>query len=206
MRRVLYLWLPHWPIDRMRRSARMLSRRKNSGAPAEEIPFATVIEAAGRRLLAAVNPAAAAAGLAPGMPLADALSFLPGLATAAAEPAEDMAALRRLAEWCGRYSPWTAPDGADGVRVEITGSAHLWGGEVALAADLTARLDRQGIACRIAVADTLGAAWALARFAPIGERIVDPAAGETCAPASPHCRSKRCASTRPPPRGCGGWV
>ncbi len=114
----------------------MLSRRKNSGAPAEEAPFATVIEAAGRRLLAAVNPAASAAGLAPGMPLADALSFLPGLATAAAEPAEDMAALRRLAEWCGRYSPWTAPDGADGVRVEITGSAHLWGGEPALAADL----------------------------------------------------------------------
>ena len=144
MRRVLYLWLPRWPIDRMRRSARMSSRRKNSAAPAEDAPFATVIEAAGRRLLAAVNPAAAAAGLAPGMPLADALSFLPGLATAAAEPAEDMAALRRLAEWCGRYSPWTAPDGADGVRVEITGWAHLWGGEAALAADLDARLASPG--------------------------------------------------------------
>ena len=150
----------------------MLSRRKNSAAPAEDAPFATVIEAAGRRLLAAVNPAASAAGLAPGMPLADALSFLPGLATAAAEPAEDMAALRRLAEWCGRYSPWTAPDGADGVRVETTGSAHLWGGEPALAADLMSRLDRQGIASRIAIADTLGAAWALARFAQPGERIV----------------------------------
>src|SRR5205085_10022473 len=92
------------------------------------IPFATVADAAGRRLLAAVNPVAAAAGLAPGMPLADALSFLPGLVTALAKPAEDAAALRRLAEWCGRYSPWTAPDGADGVRVEITGSAHLWRG------------------------------------------------------------------------------
>jgi protein ImuB len=177
MRRVLYLWLPRWPIDRMRRSGealseRGLSHRKDSAAPAEEAPFATVIEAAGRRLLAAVNPAASAAGLAPGMPLADALSFLPGLATAAAEPAEDMSALRRLAEWCGRYSPWTAPDGADGVRVEITGSAHLWSGEPALAADLMSRLDRQGIASRIAVADTLGAAWALARFAQMGERIV----------------------------------
>jgi protein ImuB len=150
----------------------MLSRGKNSAASAEEAPFATVIEAAGRRLLAAVNPAASAGGLAPGMPLADALSFLPGLATAAAEPAKDMAALRRLAEWCGRYSPWMAPDGADGVRVEITGSAHLWGGEPALAADLMSRLDRQGIASRIAIADTLGAAWALARFAQPGERIV----------------------------------
>ncbi len=136
--------------------------------PAEAAPFATVIEAAGRRLLAAVNPAAAAAGLAPGMPLADALSFLPGLATAAAEPAADRAALRRLAEWCGRYSPWTAPDGVDGVTIETTGSAHLWGGESALAADLAARLDRRRVACRIAIADMLGAAWALARFAQSG--------------------------------------
>ena len=167
MRRVMYLWLQRWPIDRRR-----LSRRENSGAPAEEIAFATVVDAAGRRLLAAVNPAAAVAGLAPGMPLADALSFLPGLATAAAQPAEDAAALRRLAEWCGRYSPWTAPDGTDGVRVEITGSAHLWGGEKALAADLMARLDRRQIATRIAIADTLGAAWATARFAEMGRGAV----------------------------------
>ena len=160
MRRVLYLWLQHWPIDRQR-----LSRRKDSGAPAEEVPFATVADAAGRRLLAAVNKAAAAAGLAHGMPLADALSFFPGLATAAAEPAEDAAALRRLAEWCGRYSPWTAPDGIDGVKIEITGSAHLWGGEEALAADLMARLDRRHLTTSIAIADTLGAAWATARFA-----------------------------------------
>ena len=102
------------------------------------------------------------------MPLADALSFFPGLATAPAEPAEDAATLRRLAEWCGRYSPWTAPDGTDGVRVEITGSAHLWGGEAALAADLMTRRDCRGIAGLIAIADTLGAAWAMARFAEMG--------------------------------------
>ena len=142
-----------------------LPHRKGSIAPVEEAPFATVINAAGRRLLAAVSPAAAAAGLAPGMPLADALSFVPGLATAAAEPAQDAAALRRLAEWCGRYSPWTAPDAPDGVKIEITGCAHLWGGEEALAADLITRLARQGITGHIAIADTLGAAWACARLA-----------------------------------------
>jgi protein ImuB len=173
MRRIMYLWLPRWPIDRRR-----LSQRKNIGAPAEEAPFATVADIAGRRLLAAVNPAATAAGLAPGMPLADALSFLPGLATALAKPAEDAAALRRLAEWCGRYSPWTAPDGADGVRIEITGSAHLWGGERALAADLAVRLDRRGIASRIVIADTLGAAWGKARFAEAGDSVVILPPGE----------------------------
>jgi protein ImuB len=169
----MYLWLPRWPIDRRR-----LSQRKNIGASAEETPFATVADAAGRRLLAAVNPAATAAGLAPGMPLADALSFLPGLATALAKPAEDAAALRQLAEWCGRYSPWTAPDGADGVRIEITGSAHLWGGEKPLAADLAARLGRWGVASRIVIADTLGAAWAMAHFAEAHDSVVILASGE----------------------------
>ncbi len=180
MRRVMYLWLQHWPIDRRR-----LSQRKNSGAPAEEAPFATVADAVGRRLLAAVNQAAAAAGLAPGMPLADALSFFPGLTTAAAEPAEDAAALRRLAEWCNRYSPWTAPDGTDGVRIEITGSAHLWGGEAALATDLMARLDRWRIAARIAIADTLGAAWATARFTEMGKDPVILPPGDCRAALAP---------------------
>jgi protein ImuB len=132
----------------------------------DEPPFATVVAAGGRQLLAAVNPEAAARGLAAGMPLADALSFLPGLMTRPAELAEDAAALRRLAEWCGRYSPWTAPDGSDGVKIEVTGSAHLWGGEAELAADLSRRLARQGVAHRLAIADTLGAAWAVAQFAP----------------------------------------
>jgi protein ImuB len=167
MRRVMYLWLPRWPIDRLR-----LSAPKNSGLPAEEIPFATVADAAGRRLLAAVNPAAAAAGLATGMLLADALAFLPGLATTPAQPAEDAAALCRLAEWCGRCSPWTAADGTDGVLIEITGSAHLWGGEAALAADLASRLDRWRVTARIAIADTIGAAWATARFAEAGRNLV----------------------------------
>ncbi|MBV8508107.1 MAG: DNA polymerase Y family protein, partial [Alphaproteobacteria bacterium] len=111
-------------------------------------------------------------------PLADALSFLPGLATALAKPVEDAAALRRLAEWSSRYSPWTAPDGADGVRIEITGSAHLWGGERTLAADLAARLDRRDVASRIVIADTLGAAWAMARFAEASDSVVILEPGE----------------------------
>jgi protein ImuB len=167
MRRVMYVFLPSWPIDRLRQAGKKPDRSLPSlcDGPVEgEKPFATVVEVAGRRLIAAVNLAAAAAGLAPGMPLADALSFLPGLATAPAEPAADLAALTRLAEWCGRYSPWTAPDGTDGLKIEITGCAHLWGGEAALVADLAQRLGRRGILCRIAVAGTLGAAWALARF------------------------------------------
>src|SRR5215471_1641976 len=173
MRRIMYLFLPRWPIDRLR-----LLQRKGSAAPADETPFATVIDTAGRRLLAAVNPAAAAAGVAPGMPLADALSFVPRLVTALAEPVEDLAALQHLAEWCSRYSPWTAPDGNDGVKIEITGSDHLWGGEQALANDLLARLDRRQLTGRIAIADTIGTAWAMARFAETAQRVVIVKPGE----------------------------
>ena len=176
MRRVLYLYLPDWPIDRLRRAG-ALSKPAANGSPAEAGPFATIIAAGGRRLLAAVNRPAAAAGLAPGMPLADALSFLPGLATVPANPVADNAALTRLAEWCRRYSPWTAPDGADGIKIEITGCGHLWGGETALAADLARRLDRQQIAHRIAIAGTLGAAWALSRFAAAQQQPALPPPG-----------------------------
>ncbi|HVH75307.1 MAG TPA: DNA polymerase Y family protein [Stellaceae bacterium] len=174
MRRVLYLWLPQWPIDRRR-----MTSSKGAGGPAENAAFATVGELGGRRLLAAVNRSAAEAGLAPGMPLAGALAFVPGLETAAAQPQEDAKALCRLAEWCGRYSPWTAPDGPDGVLIEIAGSAHLWGGDKALAEDLAARLGRRGLASRIAVADTLGAAFAAAHFAAApGMPAILPSGGE----------------------------
>src|SRR4051794_40870839 len=178
MRRVMYVFLPSWPIDPLRRSGEKRTdstRGRGAAARAAAWPFARGIARGGRRLLAAITPAAATAGLAPGMPLADALSFLPGLATVPADPAADSAALTRLAEWCGRYSPWTAPDNDHGIKIEITGSAHLWGGEAALAADLARRLDRQGIAHRIAIAGTLGAAWALARYAAGAARPAFPA-------------------------------
>lgn len=184
MRRVACVYLPDWPIDRLRRLGGTASL---CGEPAEERPFATVVETGGRRLLAAINRAAASGGLARGMPLADALSFLPGLATAPAKPEADAAALARLAEWCRRYSPWTAPDGRDGVKLDISGCAHLWGGEAALAADLARRLGRPGTATahRLAIAGTPGAAWALARFAAEAGRPALLAPGEERAALAP---------------------
>jgi protein ImuB len=183
----MYLYLPRWPIDRLRRlgEKRTASPQPSHSAAPADAPFATIVAEGSRRLLAALNSAAEAAGLAPGMPLADALSFLPGLVTAPADPAADSASLTRLAEWCGRYSPWTAPDGADGVKIEITGCAHLWGGEEALVADFSRRLARQGIAHRIAIAGTLGAAWALARHATAESAPIIVATGTEPAALAP---------------------
>jgi protein ImuB len=137
-------------------------------------PFVTAITIGNRRLVAAASPEARAGGITPGLPLADAHAFLPGLAVFEADPAGDAAALRRLAEWCGRYSPWTAPDGADGILLDITGCAHLRGGEAALLDDVLARIAALGFAGRAAIADTSGAAWAVARYGAAAASVVPP--------------------------------
>jgi protein ImuB len=126
--------------------------------------LATTIEVDGRSLVASVNAAAADLGLAPGMSLADARAIVAGFDIAPSDPAADAALLRRLAVWCGRYSPWVGVEGVDGLFLDITGCAHLFGGERALLCDLAARLRVVGFATRLGLSDTPGAAWALARF------------------------------------------
>ncbi len=112
----------------------------------------------------AVNQAGQAEGIRPGMTLSDARALYPGLAAAEAEPAADARDLERLAAWCGRYSPWVAVDGLDGITLDITGCAHLFGGEAAMLDEMLARLAGFGLGVRGAIADTIGGAWALARF------------------------------------------
>ncbi len=124
-----------------------------------------------RRVIAAVDAPARALGLRPGLPLAHALARIPGLAVMPAEPAADAAALARLAVWCLRYAPLTAPDPPDGVWIDATGAAHLAGGEAALLADLVARLRQAGFAARAAIADTPGAAHAVARYGEIAGKV-----------------------------------
>lgn len=165
MRRVMCLWLPKWPIDR---------RRSQLSVP--DRPFVLAWSVGNQRLVSAVNAAAEALGIAPGQPLADARALHPALAVAEADPAGDAAALRRLAQWCNRYSPWTTPHGTNGVSLDVTGCAHLRGGEASLAGDLTGRLLRQGILCRAAVADTAGTAWAVARRGGSESTVVPPGA------------------------------
>ena len=116
-----------------------------------------------------MNEAAETAGLAIGDLLADARAKAEFSQVRDADPVADDAALRRLALWATRYtptaSPWGEDNGADGFFLDITGAAHLFGGEEKLLADLAARLRKNfGLPARLAVADTPGAAWALSRF------------------------------------------
>ena len=133
--------------------------------------------APGRRgpVLWAVNREAAARGLRCGMRLADARALLAGLVTARADAAADRRGLERLALWCNRFTPWCVVDGGGdgdgeegggdgGLLLDISGCAHLFGGEAALMDEIAARLAGLGIENRLGLADTPGAAWALARF------------------------------------------
>jgi protein ImuB len=184
MRRVMSLWLPHFATDRIH-SRRARERPLTSPSPApwgrvgERAGLVTARATAGRGLVASVDAVAAANGLAPGMSLADARAILPALRVHPSDPAGDAAALGRLADWCTRYTPWTAVEANDegsgaGLWLDVTGCAHLFGGEAALLRDLLARLSRFGHAARAAVADTPGAAWAAARFIddPDGQGLV----------------------------------
>lgn len=166
-RRYVSVWLPYWPADRWRRTQQTDNSR----------PLVLTVPGPGGPRVTAVDARADAENLRAGQTLADARTFVPQLHAVEADPAEDTAALARLAEWCSRYTPWAAPDGDDGLVLDISGCAHLFEGEAALIADLMQRLARAGIGARAAVADTPAASWAWARH---GEGpILEPGAALT---------------------------
>jgi protein ImuB len=121
--------------------------------------------------IVAMNDAAQRLGLRTNMPLADARAMHPGLAVTAADEAADRQLLEDIADWCDRYTPLVGLDLPDGLILDITGCAHLFGGEAALCRDLFARLAAQGFHARAAVADTTGCAWAVAHY---GEAALVP--------------------------------
>jgi len=168
--RILSVWLPNWPTLRLK-----------AGQDGPDKAFAAVETRQNRRLLTAVCPEAAAAGLAEGMTLAQARAILPTLEVAEADPASDAAGLAVLAAWAERYSPLTAADPPDGLWLDIAGCAHFFGGEAALLADLATRLSKRRLSPRMAVADTAGAAWALARAATRDAQTVLAAAAQKIA-------------------------
>ena len=154
-RRILAIWLARLALDRWERSA---------GASAA--PFALIAQATHGPRLAAVNAAGLEAGARPGMALADARALCPALAVAPADPAGDLALLESLAVWAQRWGPWSALDPPDGLIVDVTGVAHLFGGEGALLGDAAQRFAARGLQTRLAIAPTAGAAWALAHYGP----------------------------------------
>jgi protein ImuB len=158
MKRVLSVWFPEWPIDRLRRS--------EPHAVRDDRPFALVEPSTRGILITAINDRARTEGVRVGQTLADARAAFPRLSTRCAERAKDQAALLALARWSTRYGPAANSEGNDGLWIDVTGVPHLFGGEASLMRDLLGRLAAFGLTARAALADTGAAAFALARFAP----------------------------------------
>ena len=137
-----------------------------AAAPPVEAPLVLTGRDGTRRVILALNAAARRAGLRVGMPAAKAQALVPGLILRDADPAADAKALDRLALWAlQRYAPIVAADPPDGLVIDATGATHLHGGEDAMLKGMVERLSASGIAARAAIADSLGAAHAFARYA-----------------------------------------
>jgi protein ImuB len=152
-RRAMFVWLPNF--------AMRLARLKEPPLAKPHMPLALFEKQGNIYRLAALDEPAIRVRLYLHQPLADALAICPDLIVAATEPQALEEALTALAVWAQRYSPFTAP-APSGLWLDITGCAHLWGGEAELAGDLLGRLAVRGILARAAIAPTFGAAYALA--------------------------------------------
>lgn len=149
-RRYLAVWFPWLASDRRRHDA--------DGA------FVLVEKSKNALRLSAVSPEAGRLGLTPGLALADARARVPDLITLVAEPEADAALLKRVAVDFGRFTPMAAMDGPDGLILDVTGCAHLFGGEAGLVERALGRSEAIGLQARVAMAGTPQAARALVRF------------------------------------------
>jgi protein ImuB len=178
-RRILSIWLARLAIDRWRQKQPGGSAGEGAGPAADAGsvdagPVALITETAHGPRIDAANDAGLAHGARRGMMLADARTLCPHLQAVPSDPAGDLDFLERLALWAQRWGPWSAMDAPDGLLVDVTAVAHLFGGEARLLADAQACFTAQGLAARLAIAPTAGAAWALAHYGP-PLAIVQPA-------------------------------
>lgn len=172
--RIMALWFPHLAADRIFRQR--FGRSWRCRPPAAAIaPLVFSQRESNTQRLAGFDARAEALGLRIGLGLAEARAMHPSIEVVEADPQADARLLEGLADWCDRYTPLVAIDGADGLFLDITGCAHLFGGERMMLDNVMTFLFHQGFDVHAGLASTPGAAWAAARHP--GEAVV-PAGGE----------------------------
>ena len=130
----------------------------------KNVPFVLKASSRGRVLITAINKKAEQMGLSVGMALADARAIVPELEALDDQPTLPERLLKRLAEWCIRFTPVAAIDLPDGLILDASGCSHLWEGDDLYVEDITKKLNARGYDVRTAMADTIGVAWGMARF------------------------------------------
>lgn len=172
MHRVVSLFLPRWPTDRLR-------RKSGDASPPSEAPLVLVGRTGRRRTITALDANAQTLGVNVGMPVAKAQALVPGLIVVDADPVADLEGLGRLALWAlQRISPVVAADPPDGLVIDTTGADHLHGGEAMMLDTMVKKFAASGVEARSAVADTWGAAHAAARFLRRRTIVIQPGEAE----------------------------
>ena len=153
-RRFLSLWFSQFALNRLTRQL------KASGTPVPN--FLVTFEKSKSALrLASISQACADAGLCVGLSLADARARMPELTAVAANHNADSELLRTIAEWCLRFTPIVVVKPPESLILDITGCAHLFGGEPAMKGEIVDRLTQQGFCTFASIAETPVAALAL---------------------------------------------
>lgn len=153
-KRYLYIWFRYLATDRLAK-VRPELRGKS---------FLLYTPEHGRMVVKASSRQLTKEGISPGMVVADVRAILPSVEVFSADIVAEEKLLNDLAEWCIRYCPVVATDSPDGLILDISGCPHLWGGELSYIQSITNRLRKGGYEVRAAIADTVGAAWAVARY------------------------------------------
>ncbi|MEQ1752942.1 MAG: DNA polymerase Y family protein [Micropepsaceae bacterium] len=164
-RRYLAIWFSHLTTDRIERGLSLPS----AGNASE--PRIVVAEIKSALRLCAMNPSASQLGIKVSTVLADVRAMYPGIIVEQADDQADARLLEAVSDWLARYTPLVGLTPPDGVMLDITGCAHLFGGEDTMRRDVVRRLCEQGLSARTAIASTPGAAWGIARYGE--KRIVE---------------------------------
>lgn len=159
-RRILSLWFPRLGAERLIRSG--AGGTADGGPPA---PFAVLRDTGQMQILWSLSEEASYAGLSQGQPLRDAMAMCPTLITRLRSPHDEAAFLTALRRWAGKFSPWVGEVPPTGLVIDISGCAHLFGGEEAMVAQIGQEARDLGLTVEAGLAETVGAAWALARYA-----------------------------------------
>src|SRR5438445_1600399 len=175
-RRILSLWLPRLPIDRIKRKV-----GNNDNEKLDKTPSVVVAKQHNAILIYALDELAVHAGLSIGLPLANARAICPELTVFDADEVADRKTLNDIADWCDRFTPLVALDPPHGLYLDITGCAHLFGGERALLQTVCGALSRRGFAVSAGIAGTSTCARTLTRHVS-GKIIAD---GEEADAVSP---------------------
>lgn len=131
-----------------------------------DVPFVLSRQERGRMVVTGLNEMALQKGINQGMVVADCRAILPSLQVIDDTHDLNEKLLTAIAEWCIRYTPDVSLDLPDGIILNASGCAHLWGGEEQYLKDILEKFRRLGYRVRGSIADTIGSAWALAHYGP----------------------------------------